>query len=324
MKIVISIPVHEKEDVIKNQIENFQKYIKGVYIVLHVSKSYQDFEALKEGLKVYSDVYVNPERLETKWGDIVQPHVSNYHYISSILQFDYFVLHASNDMYIKHGFEEYISKYKAGFAIRKVVQKYTNWWPGDLAQRDEQLKYIMQQTGQGMIIATQVESSFYNKELMDKIVKIIDASETYRNEELVYTREEIFFSTIASALVDWNEIGDVTTFSEVHRFDRTLWKFRARTRKLFYRSILKFFMTETMYYKLEDRYNTLLFKKGWYKTSKRTVNKLLNNDMAYIQKNSYLNDGSGNFRLYGQNIFSVKRVQRDIDNKLRKYITGLE
>ena len=109
MKIAISIPVHEKKDVVLDQIMNIKFYIENPVIVLHISKDFYenehgDFHELKE----IKNVYINPENLETGWGNILLTHVSNYYYIKGMVEFDYFILHASNDMYLKTGIEDYI------------------------------------------------------------------------------------------------------------------------------------------------------------------------------------------------------------------------
>lgn len=322
MKIVVSIPVHEKPDVINNQIENFQKYIDDVYIVLHVSKGFFKQYSLKD-IRQYDRVYINPTHLDTEWADIIHTHLSNFHYISSVLDFDYFVLHASNDMYIKHGFAQYIQRFDAGFNIRKVVKKYSHWWPGDMAFKDEQLHDMMNACGQTMIIASQVESSFYRKEIMGKIVEIIEQFYDVSKKSGTYSREEVYFSTIASSLVSWDRIGFPTTFSEVHRFDRFLWSVRNITRALYYKGKISKLIPNRLYNGLEARYNQLLFKTRFYRTTPKIINRLLQNDQKYIEKHSYLNDGSGQFRLYHQEFFSVKRIERNINDPVRQYISQL-
>lgn len=322
MKLVISIPVHEKPDVIKNQIENFRKYLNNPIIVLHVSKVFFEQYSIQDLKQIYG-VYVNPKHLDTKWGDIIHAHISNYEFIREIVDFDYFVFHSSNDMYIRYGFEEYIQKYEAGFNIRKVINRNSHWWPGNAAFKDIQLAKLMNICGQTMIIASQIESSFYSKNLMEHIYKILKYLNYVPSKDLVYTREEIYFPTIASSLVSWDRIGNTTTFSEVHRFDRQLWRLRNITRTLFWGLKLNRWFSENMYWKLEKVYNDWLFKSKFYKTTVFTVRRLLLPDRKYILANSYLNDGSGQFQLYDGNIFSVKRIRRDISDPVRKYITNL-
>ena len=322
MKLVISIPVHERPDVIQNQILNFQKYIPNSIIVLHVSKGFFEKYSIDEIVR-HKDVYINPIHLDTKWSNIVQTHISNYEFIRDQIDFDYFILHASNDMYIRSGFEQYIQKYVAGFNIRKVIKQNSHWWPGNAAFQDIQLKKMMQACGQTMIIASQVESSFYRKDVMEQIYHILKLFQNDSVKELVYPREEIYFPTIASSVVSWDKIGNTTTFSEVHRFDRKLWKIRNITRSIYWNLRLNNFFSERLYWKIEQVYNDWLFKTRFYKTTSHIIERILSDDKKYIERNSYLNDGSGQFRLYNYEIFSVKRINRDISDPVRKYINKL-
>ena len=316
MKIAISIPVHEKKDVVLDQIMNIKFYIENPVIVLHISKDFYenehgDFHELKE----IKNVYINPENLETGWG--------NYYYIKGMVEFDYFILHASNDMYLKTGIEDYIKNYEAGFCRRILLQKHTMWWPAQEAWDDKQLRNIMDKIGQTRIIATQVEGSFYKSNIADIVMNCI--KENYKiDKELIYPREEIYFSTIASCFVDLGEVGYPTTYSEVHIFDRVLWKIRCVTRKLYY-SIFRHLLKENNYYKFESWYNIKLFKSNFYKIRKKTIINIKNSNTKFIEKNSILNDYPGYFTLYdSHNIFSVKRIARDYKDEIRTYIRESE
>lgn len=321
--IVISIPVHEKVDVVTDQIKNIKRYVPNAYIVLHINS---EFAKNEETARLYhmEDVLVNPIHLDTQWGDIVEPHISNFRFAQTKVKFKYFVLHSSNDLYVKEGFADYIQNYNAGFAIRKVKNKYSHWWPGNMAMDDPEMSKLMNICGQNEIIATQVESSFYRYDLMEKIVNTIEQVKALQLAQNVYTREEIYFSTVASAYVDWNRVGNVTTFSEVHRFDRRLWKIREHTRKLYWKCGLHRIINEKTYYAFESWYNDVLFKSKFYQLSCKDVKRIVNNDRAYISRNCDLNDGSGKFQLYDSaHIYSVKRVPRDMNNPVRKYIRSM-
>lgn len=323
IKIVISIPVHEKPDVIIDQIQNIKKYFVNAVIVLHISRSFfRNYSA--DSLYGLSDVYINPQNLETAWGNIIMTHVSNFEYISGLIDFDYFLMHSSNDMYVRYGVENYISKYDAGFCRREVLQKYSMWWPGEAAWNDRQLRNIMQKIGQTRIFATQIEGSFYTKKLAQKIMKIIKENYMPSRNDTPYTREEVYFSTIASSLVDFSRVGYPITYSEVHIFDRVLWKIRSITRFLFYRLHANVFIKESIYYKFESWYNDILFKSRFYKITKKSVNAVRNVKIKKLNKNSELCDYPGYFRLYDtSNLYSVKRITRNYSDKIRCYIRKL-
>ena len=70
--------------------------------------------------------------------------------------------------------------------------------------------------------------------------------------------------------------------------------------------------------------NNKMFCMSFYKVNAKIVQDILENKNERVEKNRYLNDGSGMFDLYeGNNIFSVKRVEREYNNKLRKFIREL-
>lgn len=323
MKIVVSIPVHENMEVILNQIDNFQKFIPNVFIVLHISEKLSARTRLEKIIREhYKRVLINPRCVETAWGNIIYAHIDNFRYACTQMEFEYFVMHASNDMYIRYGFDDYIKKFDAGFTFRKVENGHSMWWPANEAQKDEQILFLQKMSKTDSIMATQVESSFYKREIMEKIIQAIDESEKYKNESIIYPREEFYFSTAAMGLVDAEKVGYVTTFSEVHRFDRIIWKIRRMTQFIYNKTFLHRVIPIRKYYQIENIYTEWLFKTHFNATTPRIVKKLLRNDKKYLYKNSFLDDGYGTFRFYGNEIFSVKRVPRDLNNSLRKYINN--
>ncbi len=320
MKIVVSVPVHEKPDVILDQINNIKKYIEKPIIVLHVSKSFFGQYSL-ERLNNIPDVYINPENLDTVWGDILLPHVSNYFYMREIELFDYFLFQASNDMFVRRGIEDYVGQYEAGFCRRVILQKESMWWPAQAAWEDRQLRKIMNVIGQRQIVATQIEGTFLRRDIAEKVMSIIKNNYTPDDKEEIYTREENYFSTIASAFVDWGKVGYPTTYSEVHIFDRCLWKLRTITRTLYYKCGIHLLIRDRIYFSFEARYNDRLFKSHFNRITKKAVEAVRDNNQKYIMRNSTLNDYPGYFQLYDvENVYAVKRIARDYGDKVRTYI----
>ena len=318
-KVLVSLAVHEKPDVIKDQIKNFKFFLKNVVFILHVSKSYFDKYNIEE-LKGIEDVYINPENLITKWGNIVSTHISNYNYAKDNIKFDYIIFHSSNDMLVKHGAYEYIIQYDAGYQLRKVNKNNVHWWPAFLAMKDSQLEQMKNRIGQSTLIASQLEGSFYKKEIMDKVIEIINLYYDESSSTSFYPKEEFYFSTLSSAVSDWSKIGKPIIFSEIHRFDRTLWNLKEIFRKINKWTFSKIFGWK-LYFLFENLLNTVLFKSKFYKIKEKDINKINNSDKRYLRKQNFLNDGSGSFQLYDiSNLFGVKRVEREYNNKIRKYI----
>lgn len=316
MKIVFSIPIHEYPDVARNQAENIKKFVPEAQIVFHICREfYNNFSDLI--LKELSFIHVNPEHMDTSWGNIIHAHLSNFEFAYKNLDFDYFVLQSSNDLYVRKGIENYISKYDAGFNHR-IVKDNSLWWPANKAVKDICLKNIMESYGLNKIIASQVEGSFYKKEYFRKICNII--SENYKtfDNELNYTREEIYFSTIAAKYEQDKKIGFPVTFSKVHKKDRIHWKIIKMTNLL--KELFSFEIYQKGIRKVEFILKNKIFNDEFYKLKISDVKKIQKADFEFIVKNSFINDGFGKIRLYDGNLFSVKRVKRDMKDKVRKYI----
>ena len=328
MRAILSIPVHEKPEVINDQIKNIVKFFPEAAIVLHISASFFDKYSISE-IEKNSKVYINPEHLTTSWGDIVLPHLSNFNYIPRLgIDYDYFVMHSSNDMYIRYGVSEYISRYEAGFNLKYMRQADTYWWPCHLAWEDPWLKLLMIRAGQTKIVASQVEGSFYSKEIIGKIMNVlqgsIDAGDADKKKGH-YPREEFFFSTIAETLVPYTKMSNPYVFSEVHRFDGELWAFYKRFDCL-YNKWGHFIISRRFYDKLKAVYNGKKFDKGGYKITAKDVDAIRSNDPKITDKYEWLDNGKSVDLIYNgtSSLYAVKRVPRDIDDKLRVYIRQLK
>lgn len=323
MKIVISIPIHEKIEVVIDQIANICRYINNPIIVLYVVK--QLYEELNGDLHMLEEqgegiVYVNPEHEEIRWGNISHPHRSNYQYISKILngQFDYIVFHASNDMYVLEGVENYIGRYDAGFQRRILRYNKTMWWPCECAQRDKTLRQIMDNYGISIIVGSQIEGTFYKRQVFDKIMGYLEKVDLNEGEH--YPKEEIYFSTIAYSMLNEERIGYPITYSEVHQFDKWLW----RTYRLIHT------MTKWLFMENKDIELAMckLFEKNYqkykpYAITIHTVKKIRKRDRRFYKRRNKMKDYPGEYELYDNNCFSVKRVARDLDDKVRVYIRNI-
>ena len=206
-RILVSLAVHEKPDVIIDQIENFKYFLENVCFILHVSKSY--FEKYEiEKLQNIENVYLNPENLVTKWGNIISTHISNYNYAKKNIKFDYVLFHSSNDMYVKKGAYDYIVSHDAGFQLRKVNRNNIHWWPGFLAINDIQLEKMKNKIGKTTLLASQLEGSFYKKEIMDEVIDVVNLYYDENTSKEFYPKEEFYFSTLSSTITVCPKIGN--------------------------------------------------------------------------------------------------------------------
>ena len=316
MKILVSVPVHEKPEVLLNQVQNFRRFLPDSIVVAHISKEF--YERYSDGnLHGTKNLLVNPEHLSTSWGNIIQAHLSNFAFARKTLDFDFFLLHSSNDMYIRHGAEKYIEGLDAGFNHR-IVREGSFWWPADAAVEDERLSRIMKKCGTTEIVASQVEGSFYRADLMERIFDMISGEFDSKAETEKYTREEIWFSTVAASVCKDGKIGFPIVFSEVHRKDRFHWKTFAVQRRM-----ERFFPRSSRF--LGTRLRNRVFNDDFFHLKTRDVRKILSCDKNFLRKNQFLDDGFGRFQLYDEKaVFAVKRVRRDSGDEVREFIGTLK
>lgn len=204
VQIMFSLPIHEKLEVVLDQIINYRFFNPESGIVLHFSDGF-DYEnsgitrsEFEEAIKKVGNVFINPKSIRTGLLDIIQVHLLNFEYIEKICTFDYFALCASNELFIKHGVYQSMRNYDCGVGYMKVYQN-TEWIQGEKAQKDKVLQKILHDIAGNEVIGSQVEGSFFKKELFHNICKIIKKRYDYKLMEVPYAREEVYFSTIV-----WN------------------------------------------------------------------------------------------------------------------------
>lgn len=203
-KIVFSIPVHERLEVVIDQLVNIKRFNPDCGIVIHISPSLSDsgtlsFEQFIELTTRIRDVYINPERVRTGNYDIIQAHLSNFSYISKTVEFEYFALCSSNELFIKGGLYQHISPYDC-LVWKKEEKDYPNWKHFKAAKRDIALRRIMDDLGCSTIVGSQVEGSVYRKELFERIYTKISKRFDHKDIDEKYAREEVYFSTVFWAL----------------------------------------------------------------------------------------------------------------------------
>ena len=196
-KIVFSLLVHEKPSVILEQVNNVLFFNPNSIIVLHFNPKFNDNDSLsqEELLNIFKDndrVIVNPNPVEVCIDNIIQGHISNYKCVKA-QDFDYFYLIASNEIFVQAGAEQFVEKYD--FGCEKIHDK--NWFYYKRMLNDITLKKLYGESFEEFLYRSQVEGSFYSKEIFNYLVCKIEEVFDYKNQSSVYPREELLFSTIA-------------------------------------------------------------------------------------------------------------------------------
>jgi len=192
--LLFSIPIHEKQDIINNQIENILNYNPNSNIILHVNKSFKSFN---NDLTSYNNVYINSVRFDYEYAKgLLLIHINNYlEAIKLNINFKYFIILSSNEMFIKYGLIHYIEKYKNGLQIVKF-DKNIDWHNFHKnIEKDNNIINMLNELNLSTIFGGQTEGQFYEKYIFQKISDIY--IKYFGNKELNnFETEEIVVQTI--------------------------------------------------------------------------------------------------------------------------------
>lgn len=200
IKLMFSIPIHERLEVVVDQILNIKTLNNNCGIVLHLSLGYNDknsslslvdFNAIVDKL---DNVWINTTRVRTGNYDIIQAHLVNFEYISNI-EFEFFCMCASNELFVRPDLYDRIYTYDCGLDYNSVTNN-VNWVAGKYAKKDESLLAMMKEVGVDDIVGSQIEGTFYTKSLYEQIANIINRHYDYKVMTVAYAREEVYFSTV--------------------------------------------------------------------------------------------------------------------------------
>lgn len=162
--ILISLLVHEKLEVILDQIGNLRKFAPDAGVVIHLSRQFTEAEPdAQRALSKLERVWVNPNPLYTCTGLVLKCHISNFlHAQEAGVEFSHFCLHASNDLFVRKGVEDYIKSRNYGFFRHDPFNgsNFTNWRKS--FRQDRAYRKLMMASGTMVTrYASQVEGSFY-------------------------------------------------------------------------------------------------------------------------------------------------------------------
>ncbi len=313
--VYVSIPVHEVIEVIVDQVKNITKFLPDCCIVLHISKraSFTNDQLInlfnKNKIK---NVLINPVSIDTSWGNIFRAHICNINYIKTLSTnlSDKIIFHASNDMIVKKGLDIFISNSSNLFHTR-YCDRVGYWWPANVSlTQDKKFLRALREIGVGRVVASQIEGSMYQISVLHEIVSIIEKYNIIENNTTFYTHEEFYFSSFAHAL---GVVPDNTPYiySEVHYFDMVLWNIFNKIDKSFlpYKKFIK------------NNIYTILFKSKFSNTTKKTIDDLI----LSKYKNIEFWDGANYWNPYPEKskLYGVKRINRNINDKTRRYIQSV-
>lgn len=197
--LLFSIPVHEKQNVINNTIENIFNFNPNSKIILHINNKFTSFQ--KENSN-YHNLFFNYTNINYSPGeDLLAYHVSNFNYcINKNIEFKYFIFCASNELYIKKGAIHYINQYKNGLQIVKYNEDI-DWhnFKKNLHENEFLLK-LFDSINNNTLCGGQTEGQFFEKSLFKKISEIYLKVTKNNTFHIDFEAEEIFPATILNSL----------------------------------------------------------------------------------------------------------------------------
>ncbi len=304
-RIVFSLPIHEHFEVVLDQILNITTLNAECAIIIHESPAFdygksvlsrEQFLTAISNLGLEEYVYINPVKVRTGMYDIIQAHLSNFSYASQNLDFHFFSMLASNELFIKPGLYDEIKDFDCGLN-HKPLRSVSNWAGEKLAYEDNDLSSITKATGEEIYIS-QVEGSFYRKDIFQMIFCLITKYFDYKNITSKYAREEIYFPTCFWGLnkdhkykvchnftfVPWKRASLFVNFQEIKMNEkRGSSKYSVkRVERVINDDLRSYIRQHCHYFEKEKKYINIkkvnvcsLYSEEFFNTLKRTVKEVL-------------------------------------------------
>lgn len=218
MKVAISLTVHENYDVVIDQIKNIRHFVKSPIIVVHVNKDSEElFNNIKQNIgyirnHICADFFLTEKRVVTSKDsyclDIA--HVNNYELLDNIgIDYDYFLLEASNSLFVRHDVEIFLEKYDAGNSLRLIDSDDKGFWTDRVRNHELYTMFSKKllSSENGLIYKSIHEGSFYKKNIAKEVMHIVKLMRelcVLFHDFPSYPTEEFWFSLALKYLKDKN------------------------------------------------------------------------------------------------------------------------
>lgn len=283
-RLCISIPVHERLDVVMDHIENIRAFTPSdTLIVIHAAAGFLDNTWLQSIMP--EGVYVNPQSVTNDWGfevanhgTVIPQHQSNFRFMTASVKepFDYFLLEASNDLFFMQGVGDYISQSGVDAGVQShPITPATK--PGTLFEMAEHFGVEVRNS--------QVEGQFYRTEVYQELIDKVDSQ--WRPESRMVAAEEWWYPTIIQTITS--------------------------------NTVAPYVYTETHWDMARHRPTPALVDA----LRNRTYAEDLHSDLTALSGDSADFGYLPSFENDYQNVYAIKRVPRDYLDPLRIYIRGL-
>ena len=119
-KIIFSLPIHERLDILINQLENINKFVPNNLVCVHISQGSEiELDEALEASKNFN-VIINKERKDTgPHKGLMEAHISNFNLVSN-KDFEYFAFLSSNELFIKSGLYNHMKNFDVGVQLESI------------------------------------------------------------------------------------------------------------------------------------------------------------------------------------------------------------
>ncbi|RPF00123.1 hypothetical protein [Vibrio crassostreae] len=287
MKILFSLPVHEKQDCVDDLIDNIIYFVKKPVIILHVSEGF-DYKLQDKHRSV---VHINPVKIKSGFldGSLSIIHILNLMFVKEkIKSVDYFMPISSNQLFVKKDIERYLINYSESKAVNQSLEQ-TDFAHYPLYKKDKFWKRICEEKH---VYKVSPEGTFYKYSLVKEIIDYLS-----NDSEFNKITKEIYMSDVGL-----RRRRRAVSISKVMKKIKLVSLIPSQLASLSYAS--------------EEIVLPTLFKKNIEVGDKVCFLPWGNNLAVSIED-------VDNLRKTESSYFSVKRVDREYNDEVRVYIRSL-
>jgi hypothetical protein len=308
-KLYLSLIVHEKPEVILNQLENFRHFAPAAIIVLHLSKALDLTADFLGKIRALGQIHVNPVRIDTGLYCLQGPHHENLRFIFGLnpAETDRVAFHASNDMLVRKGLEEHVQCYSAGYHQDGVLNPATDPTGAAKILADGEFAALRARAGAEVVIYSQVEGTFFQIKHLKRAFDLIEESGMDLTKSRPYFAEETILPTLVHAFL--KDRGKPVAVPYVLSELSFIVKYFEIARKLFGHGVPA------------KAFCRLLRILGPTCISLRLVEGIRKGNIGFYE---YFRTSNGVVRSDTRGTYGVKRVLREINDPLRQHISLLE
>ncbi len=294
-RLFISLLVHEKPDVILDQLRNFRRFAPAATIVVHLSAGMDAPKPFITEAVGLGQVHFNPQRVVTNKVNLLFPHLLNIRHILTLgpSDTDLIAFQASNDLLVRRGLEQHVSRYDAGYFSDGYLDEKNERFFANRVRQDQSFIDLCASLKCTVLMKSQIEGLYAQVRHLSSVLNIIDAANFDMSIKRTYFAEEVMLPTLLHHVLNGEpaRIGLPYVLSEI--------------------------AIQMKYIELRHRlagYNQFARAVGWglklvgpTRMSKGLVTRIRAGDLGFYR---FFGTGVGVRRFSIEHSFGVKRVER--------------